>query len=35
MGREDAKGKEFFLLWGISSGGEQRIEEKTRREKEK
>ena len=32
---EEAKGKEFSLLWGISSGGEQRIEEKNIREKEK
>ena len=32
---EEAKRKEFFLLWGISYGGEQRIEEKTKREKEK
>ena len=31
MGREEVKGKEFFLWWKISSGGEQ----KDRRENQK
>ena len=31
MGREEGKGKEFFLWWGINSGGEQ----KDRRENQK
>ena len=34
MGREEVKEKEFFLLWGISSIGEQNIEEKTIRERD-
>ena len=35
MGRDEEKGKEFFLWWEICSGGEQKIEEKTIREKDK
>ena len=35
MRREEVKGKEFFLLWGINPGGEQKIEKKTIREEEK